>query len=68
LTKSESLPDGGKLENVKINKPVFVLEPSGRYRASADMSLGGGVLGSVTLGAARASASTSATIKSRSII
>jgi translocation and assembly module TamB len=54
LAKSESLPDGGSLQNVKINKPVFILEPSGRYRASADMSLGGGVLGSVTLGAARA--------------
>ena len=54
LTKNESLPDGGNLQNVKIFKPVFVLEPSGRYRASADMSLGGGVLGSVTLGAARA--------------
>jgi translocation and assembly module TamB len=59
LTKSESLPDGGKLENVKINKPVFVLEPSGRYRASADMSLGSGVLGSVTLGAARANVNVS---------
>lgn len=54
LTKS-ALPDGGNLENVKIYKPVFVLEPSGRYRASADMSLGGGVLGSIRLGAARAS-------------
>ena len=37
-----------------MNKPVFVLEPSGRYRASADMSIGGGVLGSIDLGAARA--------------
>ncbi len=54
LTKSV-LPGGGNVENVKIYKPVFVLEPSGRYRASADMSLGGGVLGSVRLGAARAS-------------
>ena len=45
---------GGKLENVKLFKPVFVLEPSGSYRASADMSLGGGVLGSIKLGAARA--------------
>ncbi|MGI8638990.1 MAG: translocation/assembly module TamB domain-containing protein [Pyrinomonadaceae bacterium] len=54
LTKS-ALPDGGNLENVKIYKPVFVLEPSGRYRASLDMSLGGGVLGSIKLGAARAS-------------
>lgn len=54
LTKS-AVPEGGRLENVKIYKPVFVLEPSGRYRASADMSLGGGVLGSISLGAARAS-------------
>ncbi|MDQ3323230.1 MAG: translocation/assembly module TamB, partial [Acidobacteriota bacterium] len=54
LTKS-ALPEGGNLENVKISKPVFILEPSGAYRASADMSLGGGVLGSVKLGAARAS-------------
>lgn len=55
LTKSDSLPQGGNIENVKVAKPVFILEPSGRYRASADMSLGGGVLGSVSLGAARAS-------------
>ncbi len=54
LTKS-ALPEGGNVENVVIYKPVFVLEPSGRYRASADLSLGGGVLGSVKLGAARAS-------------
>ncbi len=53
LTKS-AIDGGGTLENVKLYKPVFVLEPSGRYRASADMSLGGGVLGSVKLGAARA--------------
>ncbi|MCY7347545.1 MAG: translocation/assembly module TamB domain-containing protein [Pyrinomonadaceae bacterium] len=54
LTKS-TIPEGGNLEKVVIYKPVFVLEPSGRYRASADLSLGGGVLGSVRLGAARAS-------------
>ena len=54
LTKS-AVPGGGNIENVKIYKPVFVLEPSGRYRASLDMSLGGGVVGSVKLGAARAS-------------
>ncbi|HEV8158491.1 MAG TPA: translocation/assembly module TamB domain-containing protein [Pyrinomonadaceae bacterium] len=54
LTKS-IIDGGGTIENVKLYKPVFVLEPSGRYRASADMSLGGGVLGSVKLGAARAS-------------
>ncbi len=49
------LRKNGKLENAKVYQPVFVLEPSGRYRASMDMSLGGGVLGSVKLGAARAS-------------
>ena len=54
LTKS-ALPEGGNLEKVVVYKPVFVLEPSGRYRASADLSLGGGVLGSVKLGAAKAS-------------
>jgi translocation and assembly module TamB len=45
----------GRAENVKLARPVFVVEPSGRYRASADLSLGGGVLGDVPLGAARAS-------------
>ena len=54
LLKNADLPDGGSLENVKIYKPVYMLEPSGSYRASADMSLGGGTLGSVKLGAARA--------------
>lgn len=59
LAKSKELPDGGTLEKVRIVKPVFVLEPSGRYRATADMSLGGGVLGSVNLGAARATVTAS---------
>lgn len=54
LTKSADLPQGGTIENVKVSKPVFVLEPSGRYRASADMSLGGGILGSIKIGAAKA--------------
>ncbi len=54
LRRSGTLPNGGTLENVKIAKPIFVLEPSGRYRASADMSIGGGALGSIDLGAARA--------------
>ncbi len=54
LTKSDALPQGGNLQGVKIYKPVFILEPSGRYRASADMSLGSGILGSVNIGAARA--------------
>ncbi|MDQ3907229.1 MAG: translocation/assembly module TamB domain-containing protein, partial [Acidobacteriota bacterium] len=45
----------GRAENVKLARPVFVVEPSGRYRASADLSLGGGVLGTIPLGAAHAS-------------
>jgi len=44
----------GQAENVKLAKPVFVVEPSGNYRASADLSIGGGVLGSMNLGQARA--------------
>ena len=52
LKKSDTMTAGGRLENVKIYKPVYVLEPSGRYRVTADMSLGGGALGSVSLGAA----------------
>jgi translocation and assembly module TamB len=43
----------GRAENVRLTRPAFVLEPSGRYRASADLSLGGGVLGDIALGAAR---------------
>jgi translocation and assembly module TamB len=44
----------GQAENVKLSKPVFVVEPSGRYRASADLSIGGGVLGRMNMGQARA--------------
>ncbi|HVF48724.1 MAG TPA: translocation/assembly module TamB domain-containing protein [Pyrinomonadaceae bacterium] len=44
----------GRAENVRLARPVFVLEPNGRYRASADLSLGGGILGTMPLGAARA--------------
>ena len=33
---------------------MFVVEPSGRYRASADLSIGGGVLGSMNMGQAYA--------------
>ncbi len=54
LNRSAALPDGGSLENVSIAAPVFVLEPSGRYRATADMSIGGGIVGSVPLGNAHA--------------
>jgi translocation and assembly module TamB len=44
----------GQAENVKLTKPVFVVAPSGSYRASADLSIGGGVLGSMNMGQARA--------------
>src|SRR5437868_3395523 len=30
----------GSVDNVKLARPAFTLEPSGRYRASADLSLG----------------------------
>lgn len=45
---------GGRIEGVRLARPVFIVEPQGSYRASADLSLGGGVLGQVNLGAARA--------------
>lgn len=44
----------GQAENVKLTKPVFVVEPSGSYRASADLSIGGGVLGQINMGQAHA--------------
>jgi len=44
----------GRAESVRLARPRFTLEPGGRYRASADLSLGGGVLGEMRLGAARA--------------
>lgn len=44
----------GQAENVKLAKPVFVVEPSGSYRATADLSIGGGVMGRMNMGAARA--------------
>ncbi|MGQ0760460.1 MAG: translocation/assembly module TamB domain-containing protein [Acidobacteriota bacterium] len=46
--------ENGQVENVKLARPAFTLEPSGSYRASADLSLGGGVLGEMRLGPARA--------------
>ncbi len=44
----------GQAENVSLARPVFVVEPSGRYRASADLSIGGGVLGRMDLGQVQA--------------
>lgn len=55
LNKTGALEQGGTLEAVKIAKPVFIVEPSGRYRVTADMSIGSGIVGSIPLGEARAS-------------
>jgi translocation and assembly module TamB len=44
----------GRVDSVMLRKPVFIVEPSGRYRASADLSLGGGVLGQLDMGRASA--------------
>ena len=57
LAKSSALPSGGSMANVSIKRPVFVVERAGRYRASADMSIGGGTLGTISLGAATAAVS-----------
>ena len=54
LKRTRSLREGGQLEAVKFNRPVFVVERSGRYRATADMSIGGGMIGTVALGSATA--------------
>jgi len=50
-----ALQGRGRADGVRLARPSFVLEPGGRYRASADLSLGGGVLGEMSLGSARAS-------------
>lgn len=55
INQTSTLPNGGTLNEVRIIKPVFVVEPSGRYRASADMSIGGGIVGQIPLGNATAS-------------
>lgn len=57
LTKNKHNSVGGHLEAVKIKSPIFIVERSSRYRASADMSIGGGMLGSVALGSATAKVS-----------
>ena len=45
---------GGHVDAVRLAHPTFTVEPSGSYRVSADLSLGGGVVGQVNLGSARA--------------
>jgi autotransporter translocation and assembly factor TamB len=51
---SGAQPQQGRVDNVRLARPQFTLEPGGRYRASADLSLGGGVLGQLNMGRARA--------------
>lgn len=53
-TTKGAAPQQGRVDNVRLARPHFTLEPGGRYRASADLSLGGGVLGQLNLGKARA--------------
>lgn len=53
-TSKGAAPQQGRVDNVRLARPRFTLEPGGRYRASADLSLGGGVLGQLKLGQARA--------------
>ncbi|MFL6337207.1 MAG: translocation/assembly module TamB domain-containing protein [Pyrinomonadaceae bacterium] len=53
-TSKGAAPQQGRVDNVRLARPRFTLEPGGRYRASADLSLGGGVLGQLNLGKARA--------------
>ncbi|MBC7796575.1 MAG: translocation/assembly module TamB domain-containing protein [Pyrinomonadaceae bacterium] len=59
LKKTRDLPQGGTLENVKLSRPVFVVESASRYRVTSDLSLGGGILGSIKVGAASASVTAS---------
>src|SRR5262249_22587372 len=47
--------DGGQADSVKLTKPVFVVAPSGSYRATADLSIGGGRLRPMDKGHAHAS-------------
>ncbi|HVG38433.1 MAG TPA: hypothetical protein VM870_04035, partial [Pyrinomonadaceae bacterium] len=49
-----TLAGGDHVDDVRLAKPVFAVEPANRYRVSADLSLGGGVLGKMKLGKARA--------------
>src|SRR5438128_886249 len=47
--------ENGRVENVKLARPAFTVEPSGPYRPRRDFSFGGGVLTQMKLGPAHAS-------------
>lgn len=47
--------ENGRVEGVRLANPRFVVDAQGRYRASADLSLGGGILGELKLGKASSS-------------
>jgi len=53
VKKTTDFANEGKIEKITIKKPLFTLEPSGKYRASADITIGGGNIGSLELGNAR---------------
>lgn len=55
LVLKERTGNDSKLDNLFLAKPVFTLEPSGKYRASMDASISGGQIGSVRLGTAKTS-------------
>lgn len=50
-------PDGsanGALSSLKAERLVYVVDPTGTYRATADLSIGGGSIGRLNLGSATA--------------
>lgn len=53
-TSGQNASPGGRVDDVRLARPAFTIEPAGSYRVSADLSLGGGVVGQVNLGSARA--------------
>ena len=46
---------GGDVSGVRFTKPKLVVMPAGTYRVTADIGLGGGVVGNMNLGSARGS-------------
>jgi translocation and assembly module TamB len=52
--KSSDGSSNGSLSRVSAERLVYVVDPSGSYRATADVSIGGGNIGRLNLGAATA--------------
>lgn len=53
--KSSDGSIGGSLASLRAERLIYVVDPSGAYRATADISIGGGSIGKLNLGAATAS-------------